>query len=225
MGEAIGQTLPLAVVVALSPIPIVGVVLMLSTPRARVNGPAFIVGWLAGILAVGGAVLAVSGGVGANDGGEPATWVDILKLALGVLLLRIALRQWRGRPKPGEHPDPPKWMADIDSFRAPKAVGLGVLLSAVNPKNLLLVVGAAATIAQTGAPTGDQIGALVIFAAIATLGPAIPVVAYLVLGERSKHKLDELKEWMTTNNAAIMAAICAVIAAKLIGDAISGLSG
>jgi|GEM_PF-3416371 hypothetical protein len=32
MGEAIGQALPLAVGVALSPIPIVGVVLMLATP-------------------------------------------------------------------------------------------------------------------------------------------------------------------------------------------------
>ena len=46
MGEAIGQVLPMAVGVALSPIPIIAVVLMLVTPRAKVNGPMFIVGWL-----------------------------------------------------------------------------------------------------------------------------------------------------------------------------------
>jgi hypothetical protein len=46
MGEAIGQSLPLAIGVALSPIPIIAVVLMLTTPRARSNGPAFVVGWL-----------------------------------------------------------------------------------------------------------------------------------------------------------------------------------
>ena len=42
MGQAIGEVLPLAVGVALSPLPIVAVVLMLVTVRAKVNGPAFI---------------------------------------------------------------------------------------------------------------------------------------------------------------------------------------
>ena len=49
MGEAIGQSLPLAIGVALSPIPIIAVVLMLTTPRARANGPAFVLGWLVGL--------------------------------------------------------------------------------------------------------------------------------------------------------------------------------
>ena len=44
MGEAIGQSLPLAIGVALSPVPIIAVVLMLTTPRARANGPAFLLG-------------------------------------------------------------------------------------------------------------------------------------------------------------------------------------
>jgi hypothetical protein len=47
MGGAIGGSLPLAIGVALSPIPIIAVVLMLTTPSARVNGPAFVIGWLA----------------------------------------------------------------------------------------------------------------------------------------------------------------------------------
>ena len=47
MGEAIGQSLPLAVGVALSPMPIIAVVLLLTTPAARRNGPAFVLGWLA----------------------------------------------------------------------------------------------------------------------------------------------------------------------------------
>jgi Sap, sulfolipid-1-addressing protein len=46
MGEAVGQSLPLAIGVALSPVPIIAVVLMLTTPRVRANGPAFVVGWL-----------------------------------------------------------------------------------------------------------------------------------------------------------------------------------
>ena len=46
---------------------------------------------------------------------------------------------------------------------------------------------------------------------------------YFVLGDRATRLLDDLKTWMAANNAAIMAVLCLVIGAKLIGDGISGL--
>ena len=45
------------------------------------------------------------------------------------------------------------------------------------------------------------------------------------MGERSQTVLADLKDWFGRNNAAIMAVLCVVIAAKLIGDGIAGLSG
>ena len=66
---------------------------MLVTPRARVSGPAFVVGWLMGLAVVGAVVLLVAGPADANDDGEPATWADGLKLMLGGLLVLVALRQ------------------------------------------------------------------------------------------------------------------------------------
>src|SRR6187431_107163 len=107
MGQAIGQVLSFGVGVALSPVPIIAVVLMLATPRARTNGPAFLLGWLAGLAGLGTIVLIIAGGAEASDEGEPATWVSVLKLVLGALLLMFALRQWRGRHE--EHATP-KWM-------------------------------------------------------------------------------------------------------------------
>ena len=56
-----------------------------------------------------------------------------------------------------------------------------------------------------------------------TLGPAAPVAIYFALGERATQLLDEMKAWMGANNTAIMAVLCLVIGAKLIGDGISGL--
>jgi len=221
MGDAIGQILPLAVGVALSPIPIIGVVLMLVTPRARVNGPAFIAGWLAGLAIIGVIVLLVAP---TNDGGEPATWASVLKLALGVLLVLLSLKQWRGRPHDGEETPTPKWMGAVDDFTAPKAFGAGVVLSAANPKNLLLAIAAAAAIAQTGIPGGEQAVAYAVFAIVGTIGVAIPVVIYFALGERAGPILGRLKGWMAAHNAVIMAVLLLVIGAKLIGDAISGFS-
>jgi Kef-type K+ transport system membrane component KefB len=224
VGEAIGQILPLAVGVALSPVPIIAVILMLVTPQARVNGPTFVVGWLVGLGAVAVIVLALASSADANDDGQPATWVNVLKLVLGLLLVLVALRQWRGRPRGGEQAATPTWMGAIDAFSPAKAGGAGVVLSAANPKNFLLAVAAAAAIAQTGIPGGEQAVAYAVFALIATLGVAAPVAIYFALGDRARPILDRLEAWMGRNNAVIMAVLCLVIGAKLLGDAITGFT-
>jgi hypothetical protein len=224
MGDAIGQVLSLAVGVAISPVPIIAVVLMLGTPRARVNGPAFLAGWVFGLALVGAIVLLLASGAGAEDGGEPATWASVLELVLGLLLLALAVKQWRGRPRQGDEAQLPKWMQAIDRFTATRATVMGAALSGVNPKNLLLTIGAGAAIAQTGVDTGDQAIAMAVFVVVGTLGPAIPVGIYFLMGHRATELLADLKAWMAANNAGIMAVLMLVIGAKLIGDGISGLA-
>lgn len=112
----------------------------------------------------------------------------------------------------------------IDHFRAGAALGGGAALAGANPKNLLLAVGAAATIAQTGIAGGQQAVAYAVFAVIGTLGVAAPVVIYFAMGKRSAELLGRLKDWMAHNNAVIMAVLCLVIGVKLLGDAIGGLA-
>jgi threonine/homoserine/homoserine lactone efflux protein len=224
MGKAIGGSLPLAVGIALSPIPVIAVVLMLTSRKAKVNGPVFVLGWLIGLGIVGAIVLSLAGAGGASKSGSPATWVSWVKIALGVLLLLVALRQFRGRPHGDEQPQMPKWMATIDKTSPPAAFGLAALLSGANPKNLLLAVAGGAAIAQTGIPGGQQAIAYLIFALIGTLGVGLPVVIYFVMGARSEKLLAGLKDWMTQHNAVIMSVLCLVIAAKLVGDGISGLT-
>jgi threonine/homoserine/homoserine lactone efflux protein len=224
MGDAIGQMLPSAVGVALSPFPIVAVVLMLVTQRGRVNGPAFVIGWLVGLAIVGAIVLSVAKGADASEDGAPATWVSVLELILGVLLLLVALKQWRGRPHEGDEVATPKWMGALDKFTPVKAAGAGVLLSALNPKNLLLTVAAATAIAQTGIAVGEQIVAYIVFMIIATVGVGAPVVIYFAMGDRSRDLLERLKNWMVMHNAVIMGVIVLIIGFKLIGQGISGLS-
>ena len=225
MGQAIGGSLPLAIGIAISPIPIIAVVLMLTTPRARTNGPAFLLGWLLGLGVVGAIVLALAGPAGASQSGAPATWASWVKIALGVLLLLVALRQFRGRPQGDDQPSMPKWMGTIDKFRPLTALGFAAVLAGANPKNLLLAVAGAAAIAQTGISGGQQAIAYLIFALIGTVGVAAPVVVYFALGERSQEMLTKLKDWMGRNNAVIMSILCLIIGAKLIGDAIGGLTG
>ena len=50
MGGAIGDTLPLALGIAISPIPIIAAILMLLSPKARGTSVGFLLGWLLGII-------------------------------------------------------------------------------------------------------------------------------------------------------------------------------
>ena len=225
MGEAIGQLLPFAVGVAVSPMPIVAVVLMLVTPRARSNGPAFLAGWIVGIALAGAVLLAIAGPSNASQEGEPAAWVDWLKLVLGLLLVLVAVRQWRARPHEGEEAPMPKWMGALDNFTPPKAAGAALVLGTINPKNLLFIIGGVAAVAQTGIPAGQQAGAWAVFCVLASIGVAAPVVIYFAMGERAAGLLDSLKNWMASHNTAVMAVLCLIVGVKLVGDAITGFSG
>jgi threonine/homoserine/homoserine lactone efflux protein len=220
--EVIGQLLPLAVVVALSPIPIIAVVLMLATERARVNGPSFLVGWVGGLAVLGVLLLSFASGLDASDS-DSQSGVSTLKLVLGIAMILVALRQWRGRPRGDEQPTMPKWMDAIDAFSPAKAFGAGVVLVAVNPKNLIITIAAAATIGQSGLSGSDQAIAYAVYALIATIGVAVPLVIFFAMGDRAAALLASMKAWMSTHNAAIMAVICLVIGAKLIGDALPGI--
>jgi threonine/homoserine/homoserine lactone efflux protein len=224
MGEAIGAVLPLGVGVALSPLPIVAVVLVLAGARGRANGPAFLLGWLLGLAVVGTVALLVAAALGPADDGAPADWVSWLKLVLGVLALLLAVRTWRGRPTGDGEPELPAWMAAIDSWTVGKAFGFGAALSGLNPKNLMLTLAAGAAIAQTGIDAAEQAVALAVFVVIGGLGPGIPVAISAILGDRAGRRLAELNTWLARNNAAVLAVVLLVIGAKLVGDAVAGLS-
>jgi threonine/homoserine/homoserine lactone efflux protein len=115
-------------------------------------------------------------------------------------------------------------MQAIDRFGAGKAFGMGVLLSALNPKNLALTIAAAAAIAQVDISAGEEIGTLAIFIGIGSLSILAPLAIYFALGDRATSILGNLKDWMAENNATIMTVLLLVLGAKLIGDGIAGLS-
>jgi threonine/homoserine/homoserine lactone efflux protein len=220
VNDAIGQSLPIAVGVLASPMPIVALVLMLVSRRARSNGLAFVIGWVVGIFLVGIIVVLVTGAA-TGDEGPTSSWVGWVKIVLGLLLLLVGIKQWRGRPRGEDQATTPTWMAAIEDFSPVKAFGTGFALSALNPKNLILVVAGAAAIATATTDTTDRILAMVVFTVVASLGVAIPYGIYLSMGERAAELLGRIKTWMIANNAVIMAVLLLVIGVKVLGDGLS----
>lgn len=224
MGAVIGDLLPLAVGVAISPVPIIAVILMLMSRQAARTSAGFLIGWVAGIVVVTVVVLLLVGQAGNSAGGQPSTLSSVLKLVFGVLLVLLATRQWRARPQQGQAPALPKWMAAIDSFTFGKALGLGFLLSGVNPKNLLMCLGAGTTIGAAHLSGGDEAIVVAVFTVIAASTVAVPVIGYLTARDRMTGPLDSLRGWLTHNNAVVMAVLLLIIGVVLIGKGIGGLT-
>lgn len=222
MGEAIGAVLGYAVGIAVSPVPIAAVILMMFSERSRTNSVSFMIAWVVGIATTTTVVMLLPG-VDTSDG-TPSDTTGWIKLVLGLLLIVGAVAQWRKRPGPGEEAPMPAWMAKIEVLDPLKVFGLGFVLSAINPKNLLLAAAAGATLGSFQLSSGETVATVIVFTLIAGITVIAPVVAFLIAGHRLDDKLDAAKDWLITNNAAVMSVLFVVFAASLIGEAISILS-
>lgn len=221
--EGVSAVLVFAVGVAISPVPTSAVILMLFSARAKVNGPLFMVGWGTALAVIGGVsyLLAVQGGASTSE--AAAETLSVGKIVFGVLFLLLAARNWSHRPALGAVPEPPKWMAGIDGLAPGKALGMGLALAALNPKNLMLSLAAGTALASLGLSTSEAVWSLVVFVAVGSLTVAGPVIYYLVGGQHARDRLDEFKDWLVVHNSAVMAVLFLVLGVDLIAKVLPPL--
>ena len=224
MGRGISEVLPFAIGVAISPIPIIAVILMLFSKRAEVNGPVFLLGWVLGLSVVVVVVYGIAHAANAATDSTTSDSVSWIKVGLGVVLLGAARRQYAKRPRPGVEPAMPKWMGTVDDMKPGAAFLLGIVCSAVNPKNLILAGGAAAGVAQANDSVGDAVVALLVFVVVASLSVGGAVAYNLIGGENARTHLDDLKAWLTVHNAAVMAVLFLVFGVVLIAKGLDLLT-
>lgn len=220
MGALIGNILPLALGIAISPIPIIAAILMLLSPKARVTSVGFLLGWVIGIVVAVTVFTLLSTVLPEDDSATSKPVQGIIQLLLGALLLLVAARQWRSRPKPGEDLTLPTWIQAVDKITFPLAFGLGFLLSAINPKNLLMAAGAGVDVGCALLPTSEVIATLAIFTLVASSTVLVPVAGYLLAADRLRAPLGALRTWLQRENATIMAILLLVIGVSMIGKGI-----
>lgn len=220
MNAVIGETLPLALGVAISPIPIIAAILMLLSPKARVTSVGFLLGWVLGIVVAVTVFTLLASSLPDDDADASKPIQGVIQLVLGLLLLLVAVKQWRGRPRGDAKPTLPKWMQAIDKVTFPLALGLGFLLSALNPKNLIMAAGAGVDIGSAGLATSSVVAVIAIFTLIAASTVAIPVIAYLAASNKLRDPLNALRTWLEKQNAVIMAVLMLIIGVTLLGKGI-----
>jgi hypothetical protein len=221
MATASGELLPLAVAIAISITTIITTVLMLLSAKAKSRSVGLLVGC---VIGVGGAVALfawLDSLLPTQDSSGPLAPATVINMVVGLLLVVLAVRQWRGRPARADLAALPKWMARVDSMMPGKALVLGLLLSAVVPKNLLLALSAGVIVGEAGLSVGQVSVVIVVFTVIATSTVAIPVVAHLTAPERMRGPLESLREWLVVNNVTIMVLVLLMIGVVMIGNSIA----
>ena len=222
MGHAIGDSILFAVGIAVSPFPIIAIVLMLLSKNAGPNSLAFAAGWTGSIAAVTAVVILASGAIGDDDAkGEPSHWASIARLVLGAVLVVEGVRKWRSRPAAGEPGSLPKWLKSIEDA-APARSGLLGILICINPKCLLLAVGGGLAISVSPASSSGKVVAAIIFVVIASSTVVVPVALHRIYGSRAQPVLESLDGWLVANNATVMAVLLFLIGIVLIGNGIAG---
>jgi threonine/homoserine/homoserine lactone efflux protein len=214
VGGIPAEVVPLAVATAVSPLPLVVLLVVLLTPRAVPNGVAFTCGWASALLLVGAATAALVGaGAGLDERGSVVSSLEVL---VGLLLLLLAVRQWSRRPRGGSEATVPRWLLVADRSTPRRAYAMGAVLVVANPKNLALTVAAAGTIADADAGAGGQLSALLIFAALGSVGLAVPLALRITLGVRAAGLLSSWRLWLVRHGTPIACAVLALIGCLLL---------
>jgi threonine/homoserine/homoserine lactone efflux protein len=223
MLEALASVLGAAVGVVLSPVAVVAVVLLLATPNGVRNGWTLVAGWLTGFAVIG--VIGIGIGDAADSSsGDVADWRAWMQVVLGVVLLVLAVRQWKGRPTGDGDPSRPRWMEAIDELTPVKALGVGFALVALNPKNAVLGLSAASTVATAGLTLTGDVVVYSAFGLLTTVGLVGPLLATMVAGERAAPGLARLRTFLLRHSAVITGVVLVVVGIDLVGDGIAGLA-
>jgi len=224
MGAAIGYILPDALGIAISTVPIIAVILILFTKKAKSNGLAYLLGWIIGLALLCGIVFALASLMKpAAPGSGPNYVTAIIKIVLGLLMVFLGFKQWSGRPKKGEQAKFPAWMATLDTITPPKAFLLAAFLGIVNTKNIPIVLSAVPDLNSMGLGMTLELIVLGILVLLGSVLIAVPVLANLFFGEKTKPVLNTWKGWLVENNHTVLFLVFLIIGVMICSKGIEGL--
>ena len=217
-----------ALVAATSPLALASVLVVLTGIGARLNGIALAIGFVAGQAALLVLALAVGAAASPDRRGHPSA-VSVLEVAFGAALLVTAayVRRHRAeRPEVrGPNPRTEAIRARLAHLRPRTALGTGAALGVGGPKRISVTLVTCAAIAAAGVGGAGAVGLGVLYVAVATVLVWLPVLLYVVLGERATDWLAQRERWIGAHKEPLTFYPSAVLGAVLVVDGIVRLAG
>ena len=198
--------------IAVNPLALVPFILILGSERGVLKGLAFVLAWMACLVAVIAAVVLATRGNPPAENTVPSDAALAVKLAAGVVLILLAWHQWRrmGRPR-----QPPAWMARLDRLSLWAAAGLAAFL-----QPWTLVAAGAATIVDAKLSTVGDYLTLVFYCLLAT-SSFLYLELYAVFSPAAAgSRLQQLRSWLDTHMDQVIIAIFLLLGFWLAGKSI-----
>ena len=221
MGPVIGDILPLALGIAISPLPIMATTIMLLSPKARGTSVGFLIGWVAGITLMTTVFVLLAALLPSVRPHAPAVLTGVVEILLGLLLVVLAVRTWHSRPRAGESPPVPRWITAIDSLTLWRGLAVGFVYSAFRPKNLLISLAAGVVIGSAGLAAAPATVVLAIFVVFAASTIAAPVVAFFSGAPKVASGLEGLREWLLRNVSTVTSTALLFLGVVIVGMGIA----
>lgn len=220
MNELIGALFPLGVAAALSPMPLIALIIALFSKQRALNG----LGFVLGSLIATAAITTITTILALALPSDPEVTIHPVKgtihIVLGAAMVYYGIVIWHRRPKPGEPRKTPSWIARIESINPAKSVVFGMLLAALNVKNLPIEAVAGTHLAA--APSMQSaIVAGIIFVVLACGALATILIAALAFPTRTTAPLKRLRETLIDHNAIILTLVFVLAGTSMIGHAIA----
>jgi len=212
-----------AVAAMLSPTTLTfSVLALVLSERPRRTGVWFFIGAFGLTLMIGVVAAFVLGNAAASsdNSSEPPTWVAIVDVVAGVLLLVYVARALRRPRDPRRTADAIKRMSKISSSPLVAIVGAGAALA--NPGGFIPI--ALKDISQLNPSAGGYIALWVAFALVSLLPLLAALIALGVSRDWTVSRLQASRGWLERNARTLAAAIILLLAAALLRDGIVALT-
>ncbi|WP_030275619.1 GAP family protein [Streptomyces sp. NRRL B-24484] len=177
-------------------------ILLLSSQRGARKGLAFVLSWLANLVAVVVCVLLLTGGTPPARHSTPSTVADAAELAIGVGLVGYGVYRRRRSPRPH---GPPRWEGRVDNASLGTAAGLAWLLQPW----ALVGAGAAVVVDADLSSLTDWI-ALIVYCLLATLSLAVMEVYALRSPAAADARLSGLRTWLAQHQERLIVTLSLV---------------
>lgn len=223
MNEVIGEILPPALAIALSPIPVVAVLVMLRAPGGRAKSVAFLIGWLLGILVGVVVFTALESIIPATDPDAAPLIFGIIAIVIGAALVLLAFGQLRTRPGQDEEAAVPGWLSSLDALTPLKAGVFGLVFALAKPKNLLLVIAGGLILGSAQLVLWQLAVSAAVFVLVAVCSVLIPVVLFVIAPQRFAASLERLHDWLVAHSSALVASVMFIVGVVLIGAGIGAV--
>lgn len=197
-----------ALVVALSPIPIVvALVLLVHNDRPQSSSLAYLLGRMISLTALTAAFMRVPRLVDDLNGPAPA-WTDWMVMGAGVAVIALgAWLWWRG----ARTAVPSEWEGRVGGITPTAAASIGMLPMLANPKVLAASAAAGTQIGSVRLTAAGSAVAIGCYAALASSTVAAPILAYVVVGSRIDPHLERIRGWIQARRHALTAMMLVIV--------------